>query len=86
MSKKVNCLDCGECMRFAVPSKRVLEENPDIIDRLKSNVVCGQTNKTKNVDNEQYCTHYFEAAEHRRIFNSKERYSNEIDNKLTSVE
>lgn len=35
MSKKVKCLDCGECMRFAVPSKRVLEEELYLVDRLK---------------------------------------------------
>lgn len=59
MSKKVKCLDCGNCMRFAIPSKTVLNENEYLADRLKSSIVCGFTEKTKNVDNEQQCKTLF---------------------------
>ena len=84
MSKKAKCLDCGNCMRFAIPCKKTLEENEYLVDILKNHIVCGFTEKTKSVDNEQQCKHYFEAADYRRRSNSKEVYSQNILNKLTT--
>ncbi len=79
MSKKVKCLDCAECMRFAIPMKKYLEENTYLVDRLKNSLVCGYTMKTKNVDNEQYCKHYWEGKEFHKQVNSKEYYNKQFD-------
>lgn len=65
-------------MRFSIPNKRCLEENKHLENRLKNSLVCGYTMKTKNVENEQYCKHYWEANEFHKKSNSKEFYNNQF--------
>lgn len=84
MSKKVKCLNCDNCMRFSIPCKSYLEENPFLTNQIKKSLVCSHTMKTKNVNNEQYCKHFKEADEHTINFNSEERYNSNVDNVINS--
>lgn len=82
MGKRVSCLNCENCMRFAVPNKKSLEESPYLLNQIKKTLVCGYTMKTKTVNNEQYCKHYIEAKEHTKIFNSEEIYNKSINERM----
>lgn len=73
MSKKVKCVECVNCMRFAIPKTYW---NPN---GLKNRIVCAQTNKTKLDDNEQYCKHYHEASDLKKKQNSHDVYVAEVD-------
>lgn len=61
MAKKVKCIECDNCMNWALPAN-VNHENINhakhCLDIAKRTVVCGQTMKTKRRDNEQYCKHF----------------------------
>lgn len=61
MAKKVKCIDCEECMNWAVPV-RVSANNLDYakwcLRLAKNTVVCDRTHKTKPKDHEQYCKHF----------------------------
>ena len=64
MSKKVKCIECENLMFFAIPHQ-VSEVNYEYakhcLEVIKRSFVCGETNKTKRLDNEQYCKHFRKA-------------------------
>ena len=63
MAKNVKCIDCAECIGWALPV-RVNADNLYYAKRclwlVKNTVVCDRTHKTKQKDHEQYCKHYHE--------------------------
>lgn len=71
MSKKVKCIECENMMYFAIPSvvdADNYEYAKHCLDVVTKNLVCGCSNKTKLINNEQYCKHF-----KKRIY----EYSNE---------
>lgn len=77
MSKKVKCLECENCMRFAIPAKQYLES--DFTRKaIETRIVCGQTMKEKFDTNEQYCKHFIPASEGKIRRNSREHVIAEI--------
>ena len=61
MSKKVKCIDCMNCMRFAIPNKLYPTEDEMLIKILTTGIICGVTMKEKSDENEQYCKYFVEA-------------------------
>lgn len=63
MSKKVKCIECENMMFFAIP-RYVNEKNYEYAKHClkiaNRYCVCGYTDKTKPLDNEQYCKHFEE--------------------------
>ena len=81
MSKKVKCLECNNCMRFAIPNKQYLES--DFTRKaIETRIVCGQTMKEKYDTNEQYCKHFIPASEFKKLMNSREHVVAEIEQRL----
>lgn len=73
MAKKVKCANCMNASRFAMPSRKYIELNPDSYEWYKSICLrafcCDITSKTKRMENEQYCKYYQEADEFHKKFN-----------------
>lgn len=82
MSKKVKCLECNNCMRFAIPNKQYLESY-FTRKAIETRIVCGQTMKEKFDVNEQYCKHFIPASDWKMRINSREHVVAEIEQKLT---
>ena len=85
MAKKVKCVKCECAMSFAVP-RRVTSENYNyakhVLEIIKNRIYCGETSKTKPIDNEQYCKHYCKRA----IQYSNERDVKELEKLITEYE
>lgn len=74
---KVKCLECENCMRFAIPAKQYLES--DFTRKaIETRIVCGQTMKEKFDTNEQHCKHFIPASEGKIRRNSREHVIAEI--------
>lgn len=68
--------------RFAIPSRKYMDLNPDSYEWYKSiclgRLSCDITMKTKSKEHEQYCKHYEEADElHKKFNQSVEKEWNE---------
>ena len=65
MSKRVKCAECENAMFFATPLK-VGADNYEYakhcLSVAKRNLVCGVSDKTKPIDNEQYCKYFLKRA------------------------
>ena len=66
MSKKAKCKMCEESMRWALP-ERVTENKYEYakhcLRMAKNTLVCGHTMRTKSIEHEQYCKHFYKKDE-----------------------
>lgn len=78
MAKKVKCIECANSCFFSLPC-RVTSNNYDYAKHClavaKRSIYCGQVNKTKPREHEQYCKHFF-----------KEEFSYSIDDEIARLE
>lgn len=72
MGKKVKCRECFHSMNWCLPVN-VNNNNYDyakcVYNAAHKFIVCAKTEKTKNINNEQYCRHY----------KNKKETNNEVD-------
>ena len=72
MSRKVRCNECFHCMNWCLPVN-VNNNNYDyakcVYNAAHKSIICAKTEKTKNINNEQYC----------KYFKKKENINAEID-------
>lgn len=76
MGKKVKCRECLHSMNWCLPVN-VNNNNYDyakcVYNAARKSIVCAKTEKTKNINNEQYC----------KYFKKKENTNTEIDELYT---
>lgn len=61
MSKKHKCKFCAQSMQWAFPGQitsKNYEYAKHCLDAIKNSLVCGQTNKVKRSEHEQYCKYF----------------------------
>lgn len=61
MSKKHKCINCENHMKWALPvcvTKQNIEYAKQCIRMAELTCVCGLTQRTKRLDQEQYCNHF----------------------------
>lgn len=68
MSRKVKCIECEHCTRFAIPVT-VTKNNVGYVKgllnfyKIDTKIVCDRIEKTKPENNEQYCNHFKKGSE-----------------------